>query len=364
MENQTENALVSVIIPVYNGEKCILKALQGITKQTYRNLEILVILNGCTDRSEELVTNFAKQDSRVRPIVNEEKGLIKARKRGFEEARGIFTLNHDADDAYLRDDAIEKMVQAISESRAQICQFGHYRRYFHLLSKEYYPMAENILLTGPEIRSRTAGILEAPCRDIDGAVWSKIYSTAVLKKLVPYLEAMDNINIGEDILINALVLTDESVETVACRREAYYGYNVGVGIMSHQDLGRKLLQDYAIQKPVIAARLAETNAESSTFKALWAEAIYSYRYIIYDMLWKHCPDEGIMEQIRFAESCAHIRDAKAFFNSHPEYMYEELRFLCSDYTPEEYLADCRKNLPEVSTMQKIKQRIYRLQRFF
>lgn len=92
--------LVTVCMPVYNGEKFIGDAIAGVLNQTYKHLELLIIDDGSTDGTMRVVKKF--QDSRIRIISNEEnKGLIYCRNLGIKEARGVFFAFNDSDDISL-----------------------------------------------------------------------------------------------------------------------------------------------------------------------------------------------------------------------------------------------------------------------
>jgi glycosyltransferase involved in cell wall biosynthesis len=90
--------LISVIIPVFNAEKYILTALQSVLNQTYTNIEIIVINDGSTDGTEELVKTLQESDSRVKlhSILN--RGRAGARNYGIENSRGTWLAFLDADD--------------------------------------------------------------------------------------------------------------------------------------------------------------------------------------------------------------------------------------------------------------------------
>lgn len=91
--------LVSIVVPVFNGEQWLGTALDGLVKQTYRNIEILVVDDKSTDGTRALVSEWAKRDSRVRLIEQKVNGgSYRARNTGLEAAKGEFVTVHDADD--------------------------------------------------------------------------------------------------------------------------------------------------------------------------------------------------------------------------------------------------------------------------
>ena len=88
---------ISVIIPVYNSEKYIFQAVESIVNQTFTDFELIIINDGSTDRSEEIILSFT--DSRIRFFRNEiNLGIVPTRNSGLKMAKGEFIAMMDADD--------------------------------------------------------------------------------------------------------------------------------------------------------------------------------------------------------------------------------------------------------------------------
>ena len=96
-----KNALVSVIIPVYNRADTIKRAIDSVLCQTYENLELILVDDGSTDGTVDVIKTF--QDERVRMICQEHGGANKARNIGIAEARGEYIAFQDSDDAWYAD---------------------------------------------------------------------------------------------------------------------------------------------------------------------------------------------------------------------------------------------------------------------
>lgn len=91
------NPLVTILMPVYNGERFLREAIDSLLSQTYRNIEILIINDGSTDQSGEIIRSY--QDKRIRYVVNERNsGLIFTLNRGLELATGEYLARMDSDD--------------------------------------------------------------------------------------------------------------------------------------------------------------------------------------------------------------------------------------------------------------------------
>mgnify|MGYP003289747441 CR=1 FL=1 len=89
----------SIIMPAYNAEKYIEEAISSVLKQTYQNWELIIVDDGSTDRTSEIIDQFSKQDARVIAIHQENSGTASAaRNRALEVASGNFSQMLDADD--------------------------------------------------------------------------------------------------------------------------------------------------------------------------------------------------------------------------------------------------------------------------
>lgn len=98
--SEAANELVSVVIPVYNGERYIGRTLQSVAEQSHRNLEILIVDDGSTDGTAEILRTFVQQESRARILRQSNKGVAAARNLGIQSAVGDFIAPLDADDIW------------------------------------------------------------------------------------------------------------------------------------------------------------------------------------------------------------------------------------------------------------------------
>lgn len=118
---------VSIIVPVYNGEKTIERAIDSCTNQSYKNIEILVINNKSTDKTVEIVNKLKSKDSRISLFQSDIKGRSIARNIGLSNATGEFIQFLDADDElYLK--KIELGVKTIQKKNyfAHVCSVIYY----------------------------------------------------------------------------------------------------------------------------------------------------------------------------------------------------------------------------------------------
>jgi hypothetical protein len=108
-------AFVSVIVPAYNAEQFIERTLESAAKQTYDNIEIIVIDDGSTDRTASIVERLAKRDHRLRLIRQHNEGVAAARNRGISASRGGYLAPLDSDDLW-HATKLEKQLNVFAKS--------------------------------------------------------------------------------------------------------------------------------------------------------------------------------------------------------------------------------------------------------
>lgn len=119
-----EDALITVIVPVYNVEKYLKKCVDSIIGQTYRNLEIILVDDGSRDTSGSICDEYAKQDNRIIVIHKENGGMSDARNAALDIAKGDCITCVDSDD-YLEPDYIQYLYTLLVKNEADIsiCAF-------------------------------------------------------------------------------------------------------------------------------------------------------------------------------------------------------------------------------------------------
>ncbi len=111
------NKLVSVIIPAYNVEKYIEECLKSIENQNYANYEIIVVNDGSTDNTLNVIKELAIKDNRIKIINKPNTGVSDTRNFGLDEAKGDYIVFVDGDD-YLADDYLSYMLSLIDDNEA------------------------------------------------------------------------------------------------------------------------------------------------------------------------------------------------------------------------------------------------------
>lgn len=94
------NELVSIVIPCYNAEKYIVETIKSVINQTYSNWELIIVNDGSTDSSLNIIKEFAANDNRISFIDKSNSGVSDSRNKGLEKAKGNYIAFLDADDSW------------------------------------------------------------------------------------------------------------------------------------------------------------------------------------------------------------------------------------------------------------------------
>lgn len=211
MKEVSKEPLLSIILPVYNGEQYIEKCIKQITEQNYKNFELIIVNDGSNDNTLKLINKYIKQDKRIVLIDKKNTGVSNSRNIGIMKAKGNYIAFVDVDD--IIDPTIyEKMIKKLELSNADVC-VCNYKEYF--LNKNKYVPSKYALKN--EIISKETAIRNYLLDKIGPAIWDKTYKSNIVKNT----RFEESLNIGEDILycLNILFKTNK-VATI--EDELYY----------------------------------------------------------------------------------------------------------------------------------------------
>ncbi len=174
------NELISVIVPVYNVEDYLCQCLDSILRQSYKNLQIILVDDGSTDQSGKICDEYGKKDKRIEIIHKANGGLSDARNVGLASATGKFIAFVDSDD-YIADTLYETLLGKIRLSNAPIAMCG-----FWAVDEGGKKIPERSSSDFKEGRYTKQEVFERLSFD-DGwnlvVVWNKLYSRKVLERL-------------------------------------------------------------------------------------------------------------------------------------------------------------------------------------
>lgn len=177
------NELISVIVPIYNVEKYLPRCVESIQRQTYQNIEIILVDDGSPDHCPEMCDRFAKQDSRIRVVHKRNGGLSDARNAGIEAAKGEYLLFVDSDD-YISDAMIEKMHCRIIRDRSDmaVCNIDIVDENGESLGIDAFQV-ENAVIEEPQFWSEMYGTNEIYGTNYRFCVvaWNKLYARRLFR---------------------------------------------------------------------------------------------------------------------------------------------------------------------------------------
>lgn len=209
-----QKPLISVIVPVYNGQDYLEKCIESIEAQTYENIEVLIINDGSTDATGQVCVSLKQRYPNISVITTEDEGVSAARNVGLDAAKGAYVTFVDADDR-IRPKMLEALYQGMMDTGSDICGCGFLiwekeEDWEELLKGRYR------LEKGKEYRPQD--YLEQEILNGNSRCWSKLYRRGAIGKL----RFRRGLSIGEDMLF--LVELIPYVRSIAELPYPGYGY--------------------------------------------------------------------------------------------------------------------------------------------
>lgn len=224
---------ISVVLPVYNGEKYIIRSVESVQAQSYYNWELIVVDDGSADSTPRIVQDFVKTDARIRLIRQKNQGVSAARNRGIKEASGELLMFLDADD-WFEKTALETVIRNWDDSM-QMLLFDYYdvpangKRQYRKHFKENkitfgtdggYSM-DKLILTMSGFYQESKSVISGP--------WGKAWKTSLIKNSC--LAFPEDVFYREDQIfcINASM----EMEKVLYLSVPVYNYYINTGSVTH-----------------------------------------------------------------------------------------------------------------------------------
>lgn len=184
-----EHDVVSVIVPIYNMEKHLIRCVKSMQSQTYQWLDIILIDDGSTDRSAEIIDQIAASDPRIRVFHKSNGGVSSARNLGLENMLGNYCTFIDPDD-YVSDIYIEFLYSAITNTKAELslCNASSVQDGTNFIDSKFpeHPSLDLIYLTDYSLWHEAS---RATC-------WGVLYK----KELINDIRFDTDLFVGEDVL--------------------------------------------------------------------------------------------------------------------------------------------------------------------
>lgn len=234
--------LISIIIPVYNVEQYLRNTVDSVLKQSYKNLEILLIDDGSTDQSGKICDEIATKDSRIKVIHKANGGLSSARNMGIETAQGEYIAFLDSDD-YIIPDTYEYLWNLIKANNVDISEAEFVRinmedqkKALQIISEmnEERKIEEKII-SGKEILNILYGIKEGPYVQ-QVIVCNKLYRRDRLKDI-----RFPQGKLHEDEFTTYKIF--EKCEKICISNKVIHGYMQTEGSIMRKEISMKRVKD-------------------------------------------------------------------------------------------------------------------------
>ena len=253
-----QNKLISVIVPVYNGENYISVFMNMLQHQTTQNFEVVMVDDGSRDKSLEKLKLYA--NDRYFIFHQENKGVSSARNLGIKKAHGDIFVFHDIDDV-ITDDYLEKLVNSLNDV-VQLGFCGYAEETEDSINFEYNP-------TEKEYNDRMSFVNDmVKHHGVCSALWNKVYWANIIKN--NHILFDESITIGEDLLFTVEYL--KYVKKVKSISKILYVYNVNpTGAMNSSGSSKVYKETWnsewvALQKSELLLQSITSNEKSVEIK--------------------------------------------------------------------------------------------------
>lgn len=210
-----EQTRISVIVPVFNAEKYLSECIDSILSQTCHGLELILVNDGSTDGSEQIIETYIRDD-RVVYLKQENKGVSSARNYGLSHASGEYIIFVDADD-YLVGDSLEDRIE--QAQKADLLISSYYRETAAGVKEKEEYINENRKLT---IADALRAISPKSTLGYQGYLWNKVFRMSIIKK--NKLQFDPSVAYGEDRLFVGTYITH--CQTISLEKKCVYVYRI------------------------------------------------------------------------------------------------------------------------------------------
>ena len=278
------DSLVSIIIPVYNVEKYVSYTLEDVCKQTYNNIEIIVVDDGSTDGSGAICDEYAKRNARIFVTHTDNRGLSAARNSGIEMSKGEYIYFLDSDDR-VHPELIATLVGEAMTCQCDIVQAGNYAFVDDSLVPRQLENLERRIYSGREM---CLGMLDGTIKD-STIVQNKLYRRALFEAGINFPEG----RIHEDVATTyRLFWISEKISVI--NQELFYYRSKRQGSIMHSPFSIARLDSIIAEKERYAffTGIGDSELAGKSLKALCYTRIWVLGGLV---------DSGIIEKQRLLE---------------------------------------------------------------
>lgn len=230
-----DNILISIIVPAYNIEEYIGRCLDSILLQSHKTLEIIVVDDGSTDRTGQIIDQYVAADQRIISIHKKNGGVSSARLAGIAKATGEYIGFVDGDD-YIEPKMFKHLLKNAIKYNADISHCGYQMVFPDGHVDTYYGTRKLLIQNGEEaVRDLLKGSFVEP------ALWNKLFNKSIIKGFDESSIWDATIKINEDLLMNYILFS--RVKTAVYEDIEFYHYVLRKGSAATSQMQKYKLID-------------------------------------------------------------------------------------------------------------------------
>lgn len=246
---------VSIILPVYNSEKTIYATIKSVINQTYKNIELIIVNDGSTDKTEMICKDlYLKNQNTIKYIYKKNSGVSDARNTGISYATGKYVMFIDSDDMF-DEEMVYKMINKINSNDYHLITCGYIRKNItgeKIVRKnvnEIYSFDRQNLKQYIEVLQKN---------NLFNQLWNKIYVLDIIKK--NNIKFDKTLSLAEDLKFNLQYIN--TIKNVGFLSETLYYYinnNTGLNLKYRKDRFESNFKVYLLQEKIYKENKFETS---------------------------------------------------------------------------------------------------------
>jgi len=264
----SKDVLVSVIVPVYQGEKYLHQCLESLNNQTIQDIEIIVVNDGSTDQSADIIDHWKNKNPKIRSIDSPNKGVSHARNLGLHAAMGQFVGFADADD-WVEKEMFERMVNDAVRYNAELVICNVMIHSASAIPSTRLPLIASKIKVSD---NRVGFINQLMDFAFDYANWNKLYRRSIITQ--HQLQFSTALHIWEDLLFN--LEYSLAANLAIAIEDPFYHYRLHEASVMHRQLHGRLQQYNLLYKNFNAHCIRQGDKKvADAFRNKIASGIYN-----------------------------------------------------------------------------------------
>jgi len=304
---------ITVVIPVYNCDNYLQKAIVSVLKQNTNNYELILINDGSTDNSLNICLEYSKNKN-VKLINTNNNGVSKARNLGIKEASGEFIVFLDADD-YFNENYFKKINEILNNNNFDILICNYFNKYSKnykevIVTKkdQYYNLKENANIVLDLVSNATINNLG-----------NKVYKSDYIRKYNLYFD--ENIDFGEDLIFNLKYIN----KCDNLYLSSFYNYNYvqyNANSISKQKIDNRYEKLFYINSHILEIKHTNQKIKHEVYNKIRIKNIYSclINYMFFNR------ETKVEDKIKYIKKIRKKEGKIILFNSNLPYFFLSLNY--------------------------------------